>query len=100
MPCWSDACLPGFLLRSALAATVFASLAASAVTAEIGAETRNPTATGQTLVAQVTAVLVLARPASTAEAIVMQAEAARIWGRYSVGIVVTLIAYGVAVIVA
>jgi hypothetical protein len=87
MPCWSDACLQRLLLRSAVAAIVSASLATSEVTADIGAETPNPTLIGPTLVARVTAVLVLARPMSTAAATVMQAEAARIWGRYSVGIV-------------
>ena len=87
MPCWSDACLPRFLLRSAAVALASASLVTSDLTADIGAETSDPTATGRTLIAQVTAVLVLARPNSTAAATIMQAEAARIWGRYSVGIV-------------
>lgn len=72
------------LPRSAVAAIVSGSLMASSGAAAFGGETKP--ASGQPPPVQVAAVLVMARPISITAVTVMQAEAARIWGRYAVGI--------------
>lgn len=75
------------LPRSAVAAMISGSLMTSSGAAALGGEAKpDRTATGQPPLVQVAAVFVMARPISIIAVTVMQAEAARIWGRYSVGI--------------
>jgi hypothetical protein len=75
------------LPRSAVAAIVSGTLITASGAAAFGGEGEaDRTAPGQPPLVQVAAVFVMARPSSITAVTVMQAEAARIWGRYSVAI--------------